>query len=476
MAREDARPEVPHGAAPGPALRRPVALDVVGRPQRLRPDEAGEILEHARAPGGGPQRRPRCVARAADEREEDAEVALGRAVVERHARDAHVAEALPAEAGVAPEGARVDRLGLREAPRGQRPEDRPLGRRQPGAVVDLGGEDRRHGDDRPPGVDGQPVGDHAHPPAVLRDPAHGRPPHDAATEGARDALGDELGAPDEAALLRAARRREQARERPGVGAVAGPGGVGEDVEQRELARLRAPDRLDRGLEAGPRGRRRQARTHEVLERLAVPLARAPRAPRRGDRHVEAEDAQLGADGHGRRDVRVGRQAGVSGVERAPAARDLHVPAIVVGAVRADADRPREREDAVLGRADVLAAELGDPSRPDGRVERPPADAVARLEHDDVDARALQPSRGGEPGEPGADDDDVGRAGAMARERRVGVQREAGGTGRGARDDLAAGEGLGHGGAAYRRRHEPGVGERPSAGPFGRSQRSWPCSV
>ena len=46
-------------------------------------------------------------------------------------------------------------------------------------------------------------------------------------------------------------------------------------------------------------------------------------------------------------------------------------------------------------------------RVDRVVERPAADPVARLDHDDVHAVRVQVAGGGDPGEPGTDDDDVG---------------------------------------------------------------------
>ena len=63
---------------------------------------------------------------------------------------------------------------------------------------------------------------------------------------------------------------------------------------------------------------------------------------------------------------------------------------------------------MLGRADPLAADLDDLIRvvADRVVEGAPADAVARLEDDDVEPRRLEIARGGQPREAGADDDDV----------------------------------------------------------------------
>ena len=55
--------------------------------------------------------------------------------------------------------------------------------------------------------------------------------------------------------------------------------------------------------------------------------------------------------------------------------------------------------AVLRRADPLPADLDDVvGAGDRMVQQPPADAVARLEHDDRPARGLEVARGDEAGE------------------------------------------------------------------------------
>ena len=61
---------------------------------------------------------------------------------------------------------------------------------------------------------------------------------------------------------------------------------------------------------------------------------------------------------------------------------------------------------VLGRPDPLPADLDDLAVPDVVVERAPADAVARLEHDRRRPAAPDGARRDQAGKPGADDDDV----------------------------------------------------------------------
>ena len=142
------------------------------------------------------------------------------------------------------------------------------------------------------------------------------------------------------------------------------------------------------------------------------------------------------------------EPGDGGVQRARAARDEHVGAAVVGREGLDPDRLREREDAVLGRADELAADLADVPAADRAVQRAPADAVARLEDDHLAVGGDEGAGGGEAGEPGADDADVGLSRAPA--------RGLGGGGAAARaaprrrprsDELAAGESVVHGARA-----------------------------
>ena len=99
--------------------------------------------------------------------------------------------------------------------------------------------------------------------------------------------------------------------------------------------------------------------------------------------------------------------------------------------------PRARDDPILAGPDPLAADLDHLAATDRVVERPPADPVARLEHDDRMTGADKLSRRGQPREPGADDHDVhapARAGPGARPRRLARQHGPGR--RGSRADRA----------------------------------------
>src|SRR5204862_5607458 len=78
--------------------------------------------------------------------------------------------------------------------------------------------------------------------------------------------------------------------------------------------------------------------------------------------------------------------------------------------RPQAELLDQPQDPVLRGPDPLAADLDDLAVPEIVVEGPPPDAVARLQHHERLPRLLQLPAGGQPGEPGADDDDVHLAG------------------------------------------------------------------
>ena len=80
-------------------------------------------------------------------------------------------------------------------------------------------------------------------------------------------------------------------------------------------------------------------------------------------------------------------------------------ALAVGVEELDPELGEQRVHLALVGRDPLAAELVRLAA-DLDVEQAPADAVARLEHDDVAAGGDELGRGDEPGEAGADDDDV----------------------------------------------------------------------
>ena len=92
--------------------------------------------------------------------------------------------------------------------------------------------------------------------------------------------------------------------------------------------------------------------------------------------------------------------------RAPGLVDVHVVAVAVGGKELDPELGEQRVQPRVVRRDPLAAELVRLAADLG-VPEPAADAVARLEDDDVAALRDETRRRREPGDPGADDGDVG---------------------------------------------------------------------
>ena len=85
---------------------------------------------------------------------------------------------------------------------------------------------------------------------------------------------------------------------------------------------------------------------------------------------------------------------------------VNVVARVVGGELADAEALGQSKDVILCRPDERRPGLRDLPVTEVMVVRSPTDAIARLEHDDGLAVAMQLGRGGQPRKPGADDRDV----------------------------------------------------------------------
>jgi hypothetical protein len=189
-------------------------------------------------------------------------------------------------------------------------------------------------------------------------------------------------------------------------------------------------------------------------------------PRRDGAHLLGEHIELHRSDDRLLDVGIGRQPRHRRVQRPRAAREQDVRAAVVRRERLDAHGAGQREDAVLRRADEIAADLGDVAAAEGAVERAAANAVARLEYDDRMARPHQRPGCREAGEAGADDADVGAAGAAPHGggggRAQREQRRSRGAGT---DELAASEAVVHGSRetkAAAQRVTPPLRERSSA--------------
>ncbi|MEX2208104.1 MAG: hypothetical protein WEF50_17900 [Myxococcota bacterium] len=148
--------------------------------------------------------------------------------------------------------------------------------------------------------------------------------------------------------------------------------------------------------------------HGRVQRHALAeLRRARRAPRRSGGHLFAqalETTQHELEVHEREHRQRGDR---SSVAPGPAAQIEPRAAIERRGRGAQPELAREPAHALVRRADVLRAQVED-GLADLAAQRPPADAVARLEHGHRQTRRDQPARRRKPGEAGADDDHVDR--------------------------------------------------------------------
>ena len=240
----------------------------------------------------------------------------------------------------------------------------------------------------------------------------GRAQHHPVAEQLRHLQRDPLAAAVEAPHLGAVAGVEVALEGARVGGVARGGDVEEGEEQRQIARLGAEDRPGRHRDQLVKGGVGAVVLDPAGQGLVVPVGGVGRGPGGIDgdlgRHlVELQDG--GGDVGEKRRVR-GHvpEYGLVGVRASlPLGVDVDVVAVLEGGELADLELLRQVEDVVLGRPDERGPRLGDLSVADLAVEGPPADPVAGLEHDHRVPRPLDLERGGQPGESGADHDNVG---------------------------------------------------------------------
>jgi hypothetical protein len=213
-----------------------------------------------------------------------------------------------------------------------------------------------------------------------------------------DADGDLLRSADEAILLGPSLDVGEQLEAAGRAQVEG------DVEQRHLLGLRTPD--------GSAGDSQQPLRLRAQHRPVDPRGEAGRveasggAPLPGGLGVDAprqpvELAQAAVDVEQGERVEPRDRAAVAAKA---AVEPQQVRPLGVGRERLDPDLGGERGDPVLGRPDPLPAHLDHPSLAEVGVDRPPADPVARLEHQRLGSGRGERPGGGEPGEAGADDD------------------------------------------------------------------------
>jgi hypothetical protein len=234
---------------------------------------------------------------------------------------------------------------------------------------------------------------------ILPDQVDGaREPHGVA-ELLGGTQGDHLAAADDAAVLRAAARGdEHVDHAAGVDV--------EEVQQRHLIDVGGEDGRDQGAPEAQAGLGLHVRDEPRLDRLGVELAGVGGVPGRVERD--------------RRSQRLERRLRLAHVDQRllveaerlvlPAAgaavEPEQVVALLVARKRLHAELLGEREHAVLGRADPLAAELHDRAVGERVVEDAATHAIAGLEHEDAAALLLEAAGGGQASEAGPDDDDV----------------------------------------------------------------------
>ena len=191
------------------------------------------------------------------------------------------------------------------------------------------------------------------------------------------------------------------------GHAAGGADDEQGVQQRQVARLggqRPPDDRPQPV-PGPLGR------HPAWSQVSTvweSQASASRGrPGRLQRHRGGHGVQL-ADGlaHGDRAHRVAAVGELAVEAVGPAVAELGVQALLVARVGGDADALGEGGDAVLGRADPLAAVVDRGAVGRGQGQGPPADPFPGLQHHHLGPGVHQPAGGGQPGQAGPDHDDV----------------------------------------------------------------------
>ena len=238
---------------------------------------------------------------------------------------------------------------------------------------------------------------------------------------------------------------KDALEGPGVVLVAGRGGVGGDEQQRQLPGLGPEDRPGRERDGRQERGRGALVAQPSLERLAVELGRprrrpGPQGPDLGGERVQGDHRarELRQDRRVRR--RAARRPRVGPAQPLIPAQ-VHVVADVVDVEGADPVAAGEAPDGVLRRPDERGAALGEAAAAQMGRAHAPADALARLGHEDVAPGAPQGAGGGQARQARADDDHVGprAAPALARGGGDARQRRRGARGERSCDQLAPGE-------------------------------------
>ena len=324
------------------------------------PNISANPLSTAAAAGGQGGQAVLLPGRAADEGEQDAGAAVGRAVVERGAHGAVVADPEAVEAVLAPERLVVDRVALHQVAHVHLVEQGRVARRQRRCptgwrATSSGGAATMT---RLQATAPRLVCTTARV-LVLVDPRDGGVQRHPRTELARQPQRDQLRAADEAPLLRAVLRVGVALEGALVGLVARAGDVVDDEQQRQLVGVGTEARLGPALEqVHDAVRVDRVAADVVAEGHRVPLLGARVGPGRVDVdlggplvELRLQDRRVGED------QRVGRDGAVVLLPTERARGVVDALAVVVLLERRHLELFGQRDDVVLGRTDERAAGL-----------------------------------------------------------------------------------------------------------------------
>ncbi len=161
-----------------------------------------------------------------------------------------------------------------------------------------------------------------------------------------------------------------------------------EVEQREeegqLAGAGTEDRLDRDLQDGAGRGGREVGVEVGGEGLRIEVGRAVRVPGSVERDVECGEVQVEHAGDALRGALGVRGRDETHVEVTCTAPQLDPLPLRVGGEGRHAQLGRQRSDVVLGGPDPLATPVDREARLGDLGERAPPDAMAGLEHQDVD--------------------------------------------------------------------------------------------
>ena len=248
------------------------------------------------------------------------------------------------------------------------------------------------------------AGDDADPVAVVLDPAHRASQDDPVAELGGDRLGDADRSAGDPVLLRSPVDRDE-RLQVGVGVR-----VEQRVQQRDIAGLGGPHPLADDAEVGASRLGAQVAADPALPGLPVEdlgIRGEPR-PLQVGALGEAGEAQQALGEVGERKRRDARDGALVRLHQRPLALQVEqqLSLVVPGAERRQSQLADQLVHAGVALAEPLPAELERRAVVQHQALGAPADALAGLDHGHLVPGRHEPPGGGQPGQPGADDDDI----------------------------------------------------------------------